>query len=66
MKTVYDCQHDAVMLSALIEGLWSLSENGTREASNGANALIDVIKEKAEALAADLDAVEMAERRAVA
>ena len=61
-KTVRDCQHDAVLLKGLLEGI-DLMENEA-EFGNARSALTMIALVRAGELADALDELETAERRA--
>ena len=62
-KTLRDCQHDAVMLAALVEGVGILDDEGS---ANARCALVGLTLEKANELSRNLDLLSLAERRATA
>lgn len=61
MKTIGDLQRDAVMLTGLCQGasaLFNEIKTGPEREANALCALLEVLEEKAEALADELDRID--------
>lgn len=55
LRKIRDCQHNAVLLAALLEGIGVLDNEG--QGSNAMTAMIDIAIERARDLADDLGRV---------
>ncbi|MCE6951691.1 hypothetical protein LAZ29_12210 [Cereibacter sphaeroides] len=65
VMTLSDCQSSAIKIFSLLQAaveLYDQVPSGNGAAANGLHALLEVIQQRAEALASDLEAVERGAR----